>query len=215
MLPIVAVASLIAQGLTDASPIEGVLSALGAVFQTGVQIAFWVTVVSPSWSARTLPCRRGNGHLRTCLRSCTAASGWGDRVRNQRADPADLGALLAARSLAGDHRRGVAPVLAPAAWSPWLVAAAGDPAGDGGPGDRQVPHWSVDGAAGHLEHRSQPRIRLDRGGALGAGIAALARHSRSGPRWSSEPGALDRCRHHRLRHRRGLVESAAGSSAGE
>lgn len=45
VVPIVGVVSLIAQVLTAASPIDGVLSSLGIMFQVGVQIAFWVTVV--------------------------------------------------------------------------------------------------------------------------------------------------------------------------
>ena len=146
MLPIVAVASLIAQGLTDASPIEGVLQCLGCRFsRPGVQIAFWVTVVSPSWSASALPCRRGNGHLRTC-RGRTAASGWGDCVRNQRALTLLIWALFWQR----DHWQvTIDGELLPRSRSGGLVAlaraAAGDPAGDGGPGDRQVPHgrWTV------------------------------------------------------------------------
>jgi hypothetical protein len=45
VVPIVGVVSLVAQALAAASPIEGVLSSLGVMFQVGVQITFWVTVV--------------------------------------------------------------------------------------------------------------------------------------------------------------------------
>ena len=45
VVPIVGVTTLLVQGLASADPIPAVLSALGTMFQVGVQIAFWVTVV--------------------------------------------------------------------------------------------------------------------------------------------------------------------------
>jgi hypothetical protein len=122
VLPIVAVASLIAQGLTDASPIEGVLSALGVVFQTGVQIAFWVTVVfavlershtpmpTREWTPADLP---EVVHRRIGL----GETAFGISV---------LTLLIWALFWQRDHWQvtidgELLPVLAPAAWSPWLV----------------------------------------------------------------------------------------------
>jgi hypothetical protein len=45
VLPIVTIAVLIAEALAGAAPLDVLVSALGTVFQVGVQIAFWVTVV--------------------------------------------------------------------------------------------------------------------------------------------------------------------------
>lgn len=45
VLPIVAVAVMLAQALSGSSPIDVILGVVGTVFQVGVQIAFWVTVV--------------------------------------------------------------------------------------------------------------------------------------------------------------------------
>lgn len=45
VVPIVGVASLLAQGLAGSSPLPAVLSALGTMAAVAVQIAFWVTVV--------------------------------------------------------------------------------------------------------------------------------------------------------------------------
>lgn len=45
VVPIVGVASLLAQGLAGATPLSGVLSALGTMFMVAVQICFWVTIV--------------------------------------------------------------------------------------------------------------------------------------------------------------------------
>lgn len=67
IVPIVAVASLLAQALAGASPLDAVFSVVGIVFQLVVQLAFWVTLVfavlershtpvpSPSWSPDDLP----------------------------------------------------------------------------------------------------------------------------------------------------------------
>lgn len=45
VVPIVGAATLLAQGLAAEGPIQAVLTAFGVMFQVGVQIAFWVTVV--------------------------------------------------------------------------------------------------------------------------------------------------------------------------
>jgi hypothetical protein len=45
VVPIVGAATLLAQGLASQGPISAFLTAFGIMFQVGVQIAFWVTVV--------------------------------------------------------------------------------------------------------------------------------------------------------------------------
>jgi hypothetical protein len=67
VVPIVAVASLLAQALAGASPLDALFSVVGIVFQLVVQLAFWVTLVfavlershtpvpGPSWSPDDLP----------------------------------------------------------------------------------------------------------------------------------------------------------------
>ncbi|MEZ5158606.1 MAG: permease prefix domain 1-containing protein, partial [Candidatus Nanopelagicales bacterium] len=122
VLPIVGVASLIAQALTGASPIEGVLSALGVVFQVGVQIAFWVTVVFAVLERSHTPMPTRAWTLDDLPEVVNRRIGLGETVFGISVLTVLMWAIIWQR----DHWLvtvdGVlVPVLNPAAWSPWIA----------------------------------------------------------------------------------------------
>ncbi len=122
VVPIVGAASLLAQAMAGASPVDALLSVVGIVFQLVVQMAFWVTLVfallershtpvpSRSWTPDDLP------------EVTDRRIGLGETVFGISALTVLMWAILWQR----DHWLvtvdGIeVPVLNPDVWTPWLV----------------------------------------------------------------------------------------------
>jgi len=122
VVPIVGVVCLAAQAIAGSAPLSAVLNCLGVMFQVGVQIAFWVTVVFALLERTHTP------------------------VPTEKWTPADLPEVVERRVGLGDTVFGIAmlvlaiwailwqrdhwlvtvngvdvPVLNPDVWTPWLV----------------------------------------------------------------------------------------------
>lgn len=126
VLPIVAIGSLLAQALAGAPAIDGLLSTGGILFQVGVQIAFWVTVVFAVLERTGTPTSGKQWTPADLPEPVNRRIGLGETV------PAVVGLtlliwlMLSQRYLWQVTSDGAeVPVLNPDAWMPWLTLVVG------------------------------------------------------------------------------------------
>lgn len=122
VVPIVGLATLAAQALAGISPVSALFSALGVMFQVGVQIAFWVTVVFAVLERSHSPVPARNWTPGDLPDVVEHRIGLGETVAGIGMLMVLMWALLWQR----DHwlvtvGGAEVPVLNPAVWTPWLV----------------------------------------------------------------------------------------------
>lgn len=126
VVPIVGVVCLAAQALAGAAPLAAVLSCAGVMFQVGVQIAFWVTVVFALLERTHTPVPFAQWTPSDLPEVAERRIGLGDTVFGIAMLILAIWAILWQR----DHWLvtvdGTAvPVLNPDVWAPWLVVLLG------------------------------------------------------------------------------------------
>lgn len=122
VVPIVAVASLLAQALAGASPLDALFSVLGIVFQLGVQMAFWVTLVFALLERTHTPMPDREWSLDDLPEIADRRIGLGETVSGIALLTVLMWAILWQRdhwlvTVGGSE----VPVLNAQAWTPWLV----------------------------------------------------------------------------------------------